>query len=183
MRNILLGISMILLAMFLSACGGVFSPEPRTNKQSASSANKFVEEAETAYKGASSQMDTIFDEPIGKDKLASTKEKKPKFEKAAADFKITKEKFSKASAKFNEALNGGNNWGSELYLKFFYLSEAYKKWSELADVEMQLAQEAINIKDIKSFLSKTGELEEKAKKLNEELNRKIELSRNGKAET
>ena len=41
---------------------------------------KFVEEAEKTYKEASSQMDAIFAEPIGKDKLASIKEKKPKFE-------------------------------------------------------------------------------------------------------
>lgn len=45
----------------------------------------------------------------------------------------------------------------------YYLNEAYKKWSEFADVETQSEQEATNIKDIKSFLSKTGELEEKAK--------------------
>lgn len=183
MRDILLVISMILLAMFLSACGGVLSYEPQTNKQAADEAHKFVMEAEKTYKSASSQMDAIFAEPIGKDKLASIKEKKPKFEQAAADFKIAKEKFSQASAKFNEALNGGNNWDSELHLKFFYLSEAYKKWSELADVETQLAQQAINIKDIKSFLSKTGELEEKAKKLNEEVNRKIGFSRNAGSKT
>ena len=182
MRNILLGISMILPAMFLSACG-VFRSEPLTNTQARVEADKFVEEAETAYKSASSQMDAIFAEPVGKDKLASIKEKKPKFEQAAADFKIAKDKFSLASAKFNEAMNGGSAYQSKLHLKFYYLSQAYKKWSELADVEMQLAQEAINIKDIKSFLSKTGELEEKAKKLNEEVNQKIENSRNVRAKT
>ena len=80
-------------------------------------------------------------------------------------------------------MNGGSAYQSKLHLKFYYLGEAYKKWSELADVEMQLAQEAINIKDIKSFLSKTGELEEKAKKLNEEVNRNIENSRNVMAKT
>lgn len=177
MRNISLGISMILLAMFLSACG-VLSSEPRTNKQAAEEAHKFVDEAEKTFESGRSQMDAVFAEPIGKDKLASIKEQKPKFEQAAADFKIAKEKFSQASAKYNEALNGGHNWDSKLHLKFFYLSEAYKTWSELADVETQLAQEAINIKDIKSFLSKTGELEEKAKKLNEEVNQKIKNSRN-----
>lgn len=102
----LIGVSTaILLGLFSTACG-VLNSEPLPNMRAADEANKFVDEAEQAYKNAGSQMKAIFAAPIGKDKLASIKEKKPKFEQAAADFKIAKEKFAQASAKFKEALNG-----------------------------------------------------------------------------
>ncbi len=172
----------ILLGLFSTACG-VLNSEPPPNMRSADEANKFVGEAEQAYKNASGQMKAIFAEPVGKDRLASIKEKKSKFERAAADFKIAKEKFAQASAKFKEALNGGKPYDSELHLKFQKLSEAYQKWSELAEVETQLAEEAINVKDINSFLSKTKELEAKAQKLNDETNAKINSSRTNQSKT
>lgn len=175
-QNLIGVLTAILLGLFSTACG-VLNSEPLPNMRTADEANKFVVEAEQSYKNADGQMKAIFAEPVGKDKLASIKEKKPKFEQAAADFKIAKDKFAQASAKFKEALNGGKGWESGLHLRFEKLSEAYQKWSELAEVEAQLAEETINIKDINSFLSKTKELETKAQKLNEEADAKIKSSR------
>lgn len=122
-------------------------------------------------------MEAILAEPVGKDRLASIKKKKPKFEQVAADYKLAKEKFAQASAKFKEAMNGGKGLDSELHPRFSKISGAYQKWSELAEVDTQLAEEAIKIKDINSFLSKTGELQTKAKKLHEEVNAKMKSSR------
>jgi hypothetical protein len=147
------------------------------NYQARREAADFVDEAMKAYQSATDQMDQIFDEPPGADKLVAMKSRKPRFEQAAADFKVAKEKFGFASAKFNEALNGGNRGDSVLHHKCERLSIAYKKWSELADVDNQIAEEAINIKDTKLVLNKIKELEAKAEKLSLEVDTEIKNSR------
>ncbi len=175
-------LSMFLLLALLSACSSraindSIDPMPEPDMKAAEEANRLVGEAEKVFVNATAQMKAIFSESLGRDKLASIREKKPRFELAAVDFKKAKEQFNLASAKFKEAMNGKGKYDSPMHLKFSQLSDAYEKWSELAEVEFQLSQEAINIQDLNSFLANTGELEEKAKTLNDEVNKKIEMSR------
>jgi hypothetical protein len=172
-KKIVILLTLVLWGAILAACNF----EPDINKQARAEAAKFVDEAEKSYISATEQMDAVFAEPPGADKLASLKSRKPKLEEAAAGFKKAQEKFEMASAKFNEALNGGKSADSSLHNKFERLRNAYKKWSELAAVDYQIAQEAINIKDIKSFLSKNEELEARAKKLREQVDAEIKSSR------
>lgn len=173
--RLLLATAIFLSVITFGACSAL-SPVPQTNKLARDEAQKMVNEAENAYTSGTEQMDEIFAKEMGKNKLAAVKSNKSKFEQAAANFKIAKEKFAQASIKFKEALNGGNDFDSALHARYAMLRKAYDKWSQLSEVQMQLAGEAINIQDIKSFLDKTAPLEEKAKTLNKEVNAGIEAA-------
>ena len=175
MKNALAILSMtVLTGLIMSACG---SDGPGTNDQARKEAADLVTEAETAYVSASGKMNAIFKESPGANKVAFMKGKKAQFEEVSSGFKTAAEKFEMASAKFDRALNGGRSGDSPLHTRFARLRDAYKKFSELAAVENQVAREAINIKDVESFLTKLKTLELKMDELRKEVDSQMSSAR------
>jgi DNA repair ATPase RecN len=168
-------VRLILAALvFSSAAACQRTPRaPAINREARAEAESTAKEAAQLYKKTKDLLDYKFSSFPTSDALASIKKGKPLFEDEAADFQTAEEKFRQASAKYVEALNGGQESDSELHRRLFRLSEAYKKWAELAELDRQISQEAAEIKDLKSFTDRAKKLDEKARELNDEVHQEI----------
>jgi hypothetical protein len=165
---------LFIAAIFSSvpACKKIPHP-PAINRQARAEAEATAKEAAQLYRKTKDLLDYKFSSFQTSDALAAIKKGKLLFESEAADFQTAADKFRQASAKYVEALNGGSESDSELHQRLFGLSEAYRKWAEVAELDRQICQEAAEIKDPQSFTDKAKELDERARKLNDEVNQEI----------
>jgi hypothetical protein len=178
---------LLFAGLLIAGCGGGkvpladkasgFDSTPEINQQAADEARKAVDEAEKAFKDADAQVNAIFAIPASGDRLAFVKSKKSLFESAGDQYRVARDKFELAATKYDEAMNGKKYWDSGLHCMFKLLGEAYREWAELADTQIRLCQEAINIKDVKSFAGRTSELETESKRLNGIVDQKIKSAR------
>jgi hypothetical protein len=92
-----------------------------------------------------------------------------KFTSAAKELEAARDKFSQASVKMREALNGQKAFDNELATRLSRMSDAYKRWSELAEFERKAWQEASAMTDPKAIREKLTEAQKQQQKMNEEL--------------
>jgi hypothetical protein len=164
-------------ALFASAAACGPNPHaPQVNQKARAEAESGAKEAARAYRKTKDLLDYKFSSFPASDALAAIKKGKPLFEDEAADFENAADGFRQASAKYLEALNGGKESDYELHRRLYMLSEAYRKWAELAELDRRICQEAAGIKDLKSFEDKAEELDAEAGRLNDEVNQLIETS-------
>jgi hypothetical protein len=168
---------LLIVAIFSSAAACKTNPPPPTiNQRARAEAEAAAKEAAQLYRKTKNLLDYKPSSFPAPDALAAIKKGKLLFDDEAADFKTAEDEFTQASAKYAEALNGGKESDSELHRRLFELSEAYKKWAELAELDRQICQAAAGIKDLKSFADRAKELDEKARKLKDEVKQEIMTS-------
>lgn len=92
-----------------------------------------------------------------------------KFAYAAGELETARDKFLQASAKMREALNGQKAFDNELATRLSRMSEAYQRWSELAEFERRNWQEASGLTDSGALREKLTEAQKKQQKMSEEL--------------
>jgi hypothetical protein len=165
---------LLLFAAFASAAACKTNPRaPQVNQKARAEAEASAKEAAQVYRKTKDLLDYKFSSFPASDALAAIKKGRHLFEDEATDFETAADEFRQASAKYFEALNGGKESDSELHQRLYRLSEAYGKWAELAELDRRICQEAAEIKDLKSFTDKAEELDEKARKLNDEVKQLI----------
>jgi hypothetical protein len=168
---------LLLAALFASAAACGSNPRaPPVNQEARAEAERSAKEAALAYRKTKDLLDYKFSSFPASDALAAIKKGKHLFEDEAADFETAADEFRQASAKYLEAMNGGKESDSELHQKLYRLSEAYRKWAELAELDRRICQEAAEIKDLKSFEDMAKELDAEAVRLNDEVNQLIKTS-------
>jgi hypothetical protein len=167
-------VALAIAGIFSSAAAcKVKSHAPAVNQKARGEAESAAKEAAEEYRKTKNLLDYKFSSFPSSDALAAIKRGRLLFVDEAADFKAAEDKFRQAAAKYGEALNGGTESDSELDRRLFKLSEAYRKWAELAELDRQICQAAAEIRDLKSFTEKAEELDERARELNDEVNREI----------
>lgn len=168
---------LLLVAVFAPAAACKTNPRtPQVNQKARAEAERTAKEAARVYRKAKGLLDYKFSSLPASDALAAIKKGEHLFEDEAADFKTAADEFRQASAKYLEALNGGKDSDSELHRRLFRLSEAYRKWAELAELDRRICQEAAGVKDLKSFADRAEELDAEAGGLNDEVNQLITTS-------
>jgi|ERR1043166_408092 hypothetical protein len=168
---------LLLAALFASAAACESNPRAlQVNQKARAEAESGAKEAARAYRKTKDLLDYKFSSFPASDALAAIKKGKSLFEDEAADFETAADEFRQMSAKYLEALNGGKESDSELHRRLYRLSEAYRKWAELAELDRRICQEAAGIKDLKSFEDRAEELDVEAGRLNDEVNQLIKTS-------
>lgn len=168
---------LLLFAVFAPAAACKTNPRaPQVNQEARAEAERSAKEAALVYRKTKDLLDYKFSSFPASDALAAIRKGKLLFEDEAADFETAADELRQASAKYLEALNGGNASDSELHRRLYMLSEAYKKWAELAELDRRICLEAAGIKDLQSFKDRAKELDAEAGRLNDEVNQLIKTS-------
>ena len=163
-------IVLILLAVaVLSGC----KQSPAINQKPRDEAEQTAKDAVKIYKDSRLGMTIAFRSFPESNALAGIRDWKRLFQIETEHLKTAEDQFEKASAKYLEAMNGKSESESDLHRRLFKLSQAYKKWTELAELDRQICQEAAAIKDLKSFAARAKELDDKALRLSDEINQLI----------
>ena len=166
------GLPLLISALLLgTAC--YRRPRPPINDRAKQEAEKTASDAAEKYKNARNIRDYVFSGFARADALGSFRKDRLLFASEAEDLQAARDAFNQASAKYLEAMNGSDESASDLHLRFFKLSKAYRKWAEIAELDRLICLEAANIKDLGSFLDRAKDLDEKARRLNDEVNQII----------
>ena len=127
---------LLIVAIFVPAAACKRSPRaPVINRQARAEAEAAAKEAAQLYRKTKDLLDYKLSSFQTSDALAAIRKGKLLFESEAADFKAAEDKFNEASGKYAGALGGGEAADSELHRRLSRLSEAYKKWAELAELD------------------------------------------------
>jgi hypothetical protein len=162
-------IAILLAVAVLSGC----KQTAGINQQPRDEAEQAAKDAAKNYQQARSFLTIEFASFPESNALAGIREGKRFFQSETEDLKTVEKQFEKASAKYLEAMNGKSESESDLHRRLFKLSQAYKKWAELAELDRQVCQEAVAIKDLKSFAARAKELDVRALHLSDEINQLI----------
>lgn len=175
MRKKLLSSTIVAFAAILASATACTtrSGERPINAEARHEAETAASEAAEKYGHARGLLEYAFSSFHASDAPTAVKKWGRFFDSEAEDFKAAEDGFKLASARYAEALDGGAASDSELHRRMFELSEAYRKWAELAELDRQICLEASAVKDEESFAERAKEIDEQARRLCDEVNREI----------